>query len=362
MTNTDKHGDDDRAYFTLVMLGDEFVRPALALGASLVNSGSVVQRRYCMVTSDVSIHGRRQLSRYWQLLDVEYLSGRDLPCLLSQRMRDIYGHWIAHSFTKWRCLEQAVKLNVRRYLYLDADTIVLRNLDRLFAEVTNSGDSVSVAVNFFPVFSTVSYHAERYHPSRLLQRLRAFEASESGGDRLPWRCDVERSELRDAYFDATRADLGGKRHFLLNSSMVYLSLKPTDSDLLFRFIDASVRGAPGERFDAYGQTIDSRLRERMSLVERGSTAVFANGWDEQVFAEALLAFPRRLKLNHLRTVCNVNAGFWNSAKIKLQPWSMTWWGACKPWNDSSNVPKYTDVYLWRYFDEKAATHTQEVAR
>lgn len=333
------------AYFTLVMLGDQYVPAALALGSSIVNSGTRVARRLCMITPDVSVAARRKLNRFWELIEVEYLTKRTLPLLLSHRMREIYGSWIAHSFTKWRCIESARRLGISRYLYLDADTVVLANLDKVF-ELENC-----VATNFFPVFSMVSYHRNRYHAGRLYKKLAEFESDESG--QAPWTCQVELAELYQSYKDATCDKLADKRHFLLNSSMVYFALNVRQSECLFRFVRSHVQD--NLRWWRKRNTINSQLFALMSEVNSRPVAVFANGWDEQVLAEALLgsSVGEQVRLMHMRSFCNVNAGFWNSTKIKLQPWTLTWWGTNKPWNDDQPVPKYVDVYLFRYFYDRA---------
>lgn len=333
------------AYFTLVMRGDQYVPAALALGSSIVNSRTRVRRRFCMITKDVSRPARKKLGRYWELIEVEYLTKRELPLLLSHRMREIYGSWIAHSFTKWRCIDSARKFGVSRYLYLDADTVVLANLDKVF-ELESC-----IATNFFPVFSSVSYHRNRYHAGQLYRKLAQFESDESG--QVPWTHEVQLSDLYQSYEDATCPRLADKRHFLLNSSMVYFALSARQNDCLFGFVRSSVED--NLRWWRKRNPINARLVKLMSQVNSQPVAVFANGWDEQVLAEALLgsSVGQQVRLLHMRTFCNVNAGFWNSAKIKLQPWTLTWWGTNKPWNDDQPVPKYVDVYLFRYFYDRA---------
>ncbi|AAK70707.1 ORF47 P13 [Cydia pomonella granulovirus] len=114
------------AYVTLVMLGDGYVKGAVALAKSLLKSGTV-HDLVCMVTEDVT--KTQDLKRvFTHVIAVPYVY---FKCgkMLTERQQKLYGEWIDFSFTKWRCLELIM---YDKCVYLDADQIVLRNIDHLF--------------------------------------------------------------------------------------------------------------------------------------------------------------------------------------------------------------------------------------
>lgn len=111
-----------RAYVTMICGGDSYVPGAEALGHSIVESGSREQR-VAMVTSDVSQEACQQLiANGWEIRLVEPIANpRPNEELLFARF--------GLSFTKLRVFdfEEYDKL-----VFLDADTIVMRNVDHLF--------------------------------------------------------------------------------------------------------------------------------------------------------------------------------------------------------------------------------------
>lgn len=116
------------AYVTLVMLGDEYVEGAKVLAKSLLATGTR-NHLVCMVTKDVSAQARAQLSElYTDVVCVDYISYR-CPPMLTKRQNEMYGNWIGDAFTKWQCLKL---LQYEKIVYLDADHLVVKNIDHLF--------------------------------------------------------------------------------------------------------------------------------------------------------------------------------------------------------------------------------------
>lgn len=136
------------------------------------------------------------------------------------------------------------------------------------------------------------------------------------------------------------------RHFLCNASMVFIGVKNTDVS------------------DKLVTAFERRLHERANVLFRTRVSRFSNGWEEQLLAQVLLDLSSTTdtRLYHLRSICNICAGFWNQTQVKLQPFTMTWWGTNKPWTDIDPVPKYTDVYLFRYFLHQMEYELNEPAR
>lgn len=325
---------DSSAYVTLVMLGDCYVTSALVLGRSIEYSGSRVSRRYCMVTHDVSIEARRLLSKFWTVVNVDYVSRENLPALMSNRMNAIYGSWIKHAFTKLSFIKIARDFGIRNCLYLDADTVVLRNIDHMFAEFQRiaaaSATRIHIATSFYPFFSTLGL--SHYHEGPLLREVRRFEQNRRNDD---WIRPVNIKQLRDTWNQAIvsrkKNSVERERYFLCNASMVL------------------VHSADDDGFADLYRSFETVFNDRANPLFQPKVSYFPNGWDEQIIAQTVLSMSSGIvRLYHLRSFCNMNAGFWNQSD-KCQLYTMTWWGTVKPWEDLEPVPKYTDVYLFRYF-------------
>lgn len=117
----------NRAYVTYVMLNDDYVPGALALGKSILETGTDADLM-CMVTKGVSQESVTLLSMYYHVKVVPLIYF-NCPAMLTPRQRQLYGNWISYSFTKWNVLtlDQYDKV-----IYLDADHIVTENIDHLF--------------------------------------------------------------------------------------------------------------------------------------------------------------------------------------------------------------------------------------
>ena len=123
-----------RAYVTLLCSGDGYVTGAEVLGKSLQASGTEVPR-VAMVTPDVSADARRRLvAQGWEIRDVEPIANPHSDgALVFSRFGSV--------FTKLRAWDLA---EIDRAVFLDADTLVLRNIDELFERA-----SFAAAPDFF---------------------------------------------------------------------------------------------------------------------------------------------------------------------------------------------------------------------
>lgn len=136
------------AYVTLVMLGNDYVKGAIALAKSLIKSRTGYDL-ICMVTRDVT--QIRELSRlYTRIVVVDYIY-HECGKMLTKRQNDIYSKWINFSFTKWRCFEL---IEYDKCVYLDADQLVLRNIDHVFHL---PGYAMCFNHNYNPHFKTFHY-------------------------------------------------------------------------------------------------------------------------------------------------------------------------------------------------------------
>ncbi|AGQ20284.1 p13 [Clostera anastomosis granulovirus A] len=115
------------AYVTLVMRGDAYVDGAIAL-ANSIRATNTKYDLVCMITNDVT-RSEELRELFTRVVCVPYWH---FSCgqMLTDRQRQLYGNWINYSFTKWRCF-QVMKM-YERCVYMDADQVVLRNIDHLF--------------------------------------------------------------------------------------------------------------------------------------------------------------------------------------------------------------------------------------
>lgn len=357
---------DQAAYFTLVMCGDDYVDAAVALATSIECSGTVVKRRYCMVTYDVSRVAVDRLSKYWTVVNVDYLSRSNLPPLLTSRTNEIYGSWISRSFTKWIFIKQMQRERVRYGLFFDADTVVLQNFDALFEKVALDNSRFTIYVNMFPFFDSLASRRRAMSSySGFGTVVRTREETTSPDE---WRVPIDALSYSN-YFDHVlngesrrgipvirrssstverRETTGvqssptiGRTNFLFHSSLVILALPSStlEDDIAFR---------PIERF----------YETMLELLRRPDNPLFAqcrfvNGWDEQLLAQTIVESRPLIRLMHLRSLHNVVVGYWDTRRVAEQPYSITWYGSCKPWRDVQSCPRYADEYLFRYFFDQS---------
>jgi len=70
------------------------------------------------------------------IFTVPYIEAKVRP-LVTARQQELYAPWIERSFTKWNCLLMS---NYEKVLFLDADTLVLRDIGGVFEKKTPSAD------------------------------------------------------------------------------------------------------------------------------------------------------------------------------------------------------------------------------
>lgn len=117
------------AYCTLVMCGDDYALTACVLAKSLRNVKSKYQV-ICMHTDDVSESAVKLLSKYFdRLILVPYIKHEVIK--MSYKQESIYGKWIHASFTKWNIFDKDL-FDYEKVLLLDADVVVVENIDDLF--------------------------------------------------------------------------------------------------------------------------------------------------------------------------------------------------------------------------------------
>jgi len=117
--------DQKHAYVTVLTTGDNYLDGVLVLGKSLDASGST-KDRLVLCTSDVSESARQRLrDRGWKVTEVEPIANPSPENVLYPRFANV--------FTKLRVWQVP---GYDRLVYLDADTLILKNVDDLFERHT----------------------------------------------------------------------------------------------------------------------------------------------------------------------------------------------------------------------------------
>lgn len=114
------------AYVTLVMKGDAYTPGAIAMATSARLMGCTADL-VCMVTSDVLTVDLLKTA-FDHVIKVDYLDYKSKE-MKQKKQEEIYKSWIASSYTKWQCLALC---QYEKILFIDADTILVSNLDHLF--------------------------------------------------------------------------------------------------------------------------------------------------------------------------------------------------------------------------------------
>lgn len=110
----------ERAYVSLICGGDAYLPGLETLGRSLAETGTTVPR-VALVTADVSAGARARLvAEGWLLRDVEPIGSPTVDRLVPR---------FAQVFTKLRVWGLT---EYDKVVFLDGDTVVLRNIDELF--------------------------------------------------------------------------------------------------------------------------------------------------------------------------------------------------------------------------------------
>ena len=148
-TNTLKHLQNEfrktiprprYAFVTLVMCGDDYVKGALTLAWSL-RQQKTMHELIVMVTPDVSVSAMKLLRKlYDRVIKVQYIKTRVKSALRGKKYRSEH-KWIEFSLTKARMLKLT---EYDKIVWLDADSLVLNNIDHLFDLSTPAGVCSSI--------------------------------------------------------------------------------------------------------------------------------------------------------------------------------------------------------------------------
>jgi lipopolysaccharide biosynthesis glycosyltransferase len=125
----------EHAYVCLVMKGDAYIPGAIVVAFSIKKTNTK-NDIVCMVTPDVSANGVKQLAVVFDIVvPVEYITA-DTKVLKNKKIESIYGSWKSVAYTKWNILNMT---QYKKVMFMDADLIVVENIDSLFELQTPAG-------------------------------------------------------------------------------------------------------------------------------------------------------------------------------------------------------------------------------
>lgn len=139
------------AYVWSIFLGDRYI-PGVLASAYSVKRTNTKYDLICLVTSDVSDIGRKELAKICtKVIEVNYIRVKR-PKLKTARQKELYKTWIDVSYTKWNILNLT---QYKKVFLLDADTIVTQNIDSVFDKKKISATFYNPWSNKYSKFSKI---------------------------------------------------------------------------------------------------------------------------------------------------------------------------------------------------------------
>lgn len=320
------------AFCTLVMLDRQYALGAIVLAKSLLESKTECRNFICMVTPDIDEETRRALSEYWQVIEVDYLTLKTHP-LRTKRIDFLYGKWIDYACTKWQFLRLLdEKTDYKQIMYIDADSCVMRNVDHLFFSPQDEvkTPAYQAKICLFSCFQTIN--------PRILKNALSYRINEK--EKHYYQYGLTNLQIPIKWLSAVweKAILGKVTNQVLMASavMVWKKSRYTKPATLL------------------SDLIEKNVKDQNNVIFSQRRSLFYNGWDEQILMQSILDIAGDVDIAHLPLCYCWTAGFYHALPMNVQPFVMTFWGKKKPWYFDENVPvQYMDVYIWRYFAERA---------
>ncbi|KAK2583516.1 hypothetical protein KPH14_009472 [Odynerus spinipes] len=132
--------------------------------------------------------------------------------------------------------------------------------------------------------------------------------------------------------------------------------------------DGYVVGSSGTKKSGGGlyEILLTLLADEWNTIFR-SRARFHNGWDEILFVQSLLRYENCCKIFHLPVEYCWVSGFYEKLESSgggdsgdnRPPFIVTYYGDRKPWTFDEDESTWLDVYIWRWFHEKACALLRE---
>ncbi len=118
------------AYVWIVFRGDRYI-PGVLVSAYSIKRTNTKHDLVCLVTPDVSKRARKELLKVLdEVIEVPYIEvkGPKLKKFIENK-ESRYDEWINVSYSKWNVLNM---IKFKKIFFLDADTIITKNIDKVF--------------------------------------------------------------------------------------------------------------------------------------------------------------------------------------------------------------------------------------
>ncbi len=276
----------------LVMLKEPYACGAAVVAQSL-RAVATQYPIWCMVSDGISAECVDFLRRQFDnVVHVPLISHEVVP-MRSTKQREIYGGWIHHSFTKWNILNPAI-FPVNKVILLDADMLVLQNIDDLFnLEPPALTFSSPWARPYAKLKGAPNHYMISCHNGRKWREL-------DHGDRVP--------------YDAIKAGLQGG---ILGLACMVL-VKPTQ------------------------KLFDNMLKILNENAKFGNSKCIS-GMDEQLLAMTLLTSDK--PIHHIHQSYNWIVGKTDWLARGVKPKTQQYYHG-KPWDEDPDVTEWQDIVQW----------------
>jgi len=156
------------AYVWVIFKGDRYI-PGVLVSAYSIKRTNTKHDTVCLVTPDVSLKGRKELLKVCdKVIEVDYIQIKQ-PKLKTKRQELLYKAWISISYTKWHVLNLT---QYKKIFLLDADTIVSKNIDKIFNQKRIGGTFYNPWSNKYTKHSTIKdfYKQKKIITPNLIQK------------------------------------------------------------------------------------------------------------------------------------------------------------------------------------------------
>lgn len=275
------------AFVTYIMNGNSYVEGAKVLATSILKTNTKYPI-FIFVTPDISESIRADLKKFFDdVFEIDYINHKCIE-LKTKNMQNIYGNWIEKSFTKLRILEETYLKDYDKLCYLDADQVVLSNIDDLFLLNT-------------PALCYDSEYSNKYLRNGFKNAFTNYKHSET----VKW-------EFLSDNFKSPMIGKTGIIIFKQNNNWFNTCIEILNKSQIY-----------------------------------GHKHLF-NGFEEQLLAEMFIKL--KIDTTNISLMYCWCGGQFQAILPKSNVKIINYYGKEKPWNTDNSI--YLDYYIWKYFEKE----------
>ena len=255
-----------------------------------------------MVTPDITVEDRKILLQIAdQVIEIDYIEKKSVK-LGTKRQQELYDSWMNKSYTKMNCLKL---IKYKKVLFLDADIIVVENINHLFELKT---PAICTSTPFSFPFGSI--------PS----------------------LKIPISEIDNSGFIANNIKYGYRDHGIQISyqDMEYALNKHVNLLCGTSFLI----GPDLSDFDLYIKILNEKNRHVMHMKDAYGNPSNPSGFDEQSIADLYIHKKQDFTNIHYK----YNFISWKAGTLKEKPAIMHYFSDSKPWNATKF--EWIDTKTW----------------